>query len=235
MSMLPIDAPDLLPLRNSAEFDQLEAELKSIFLAVFDNMVRSRERALNLYGMPHLGEVELLERAIKSDGLAVMRRDATQLSFLIKAWRARNPRRGFKFLETYLQTVFPNDWSVHQLWHPIDKADEYPDHLDKLGDKEAHFLTSRVLVGIGASAIFPSDLLVVEKALRSTLAARLVLDIILTLDVHTGYRLANGAGGMMVFNATGSFEYSEPPPITMTINNVAAGVVKMNLEGTLET
>jgi hypothetical protein len=127
MDMLrPVDAPDLQPLRNSFEYDQLEEDLKDAFLTVFDQYIRPFERQVNLSGMPHLGDTELIERTLKDYGLAIVRRDATRTAFLLKAARARNPRRGMLFLKQYLQSVWPGVWKVDALWHPVATAANYP-------------------------------------------------------------------------------------------------------------
>ena len=96
--LTPIAPPSLAPLVGSYEENQLESDLKKIFVTVFERMVRERERSLNLYGMAHLGDEELVGRNLQTDGLAVIRRDAERMRFLLKAWRARNPRRGMLFL-----------------------------------------------------------------------------------------------------------------------------------------
>ncbi|WP_186083647.1 phage head spike fiber domain-containing protein [Burkholderia gladioli] len=130
MSVLtPIDPPSLAPLQNSAERDDFEAELKALFISVFESMIRDRERRLNLYGMPHLGDDELIQRALKNAGLSLIRRDTTRQSFLLKAALARNPRRGLIFLRQYLQSAWPNVWTAEPLWHPVALADQYPQFL----------------------------------------------------------------------------------------------------------
>lgn len=134
-ALIPVDAPTLTPLRGSFEYDQLESEMKAVFLAVFESMLRASERRLNLYGMPHLGDSELIERAMKDAGLSIVRRNTTRTSFLLKAARARNPRRGMIFLRQYLQSVWPNVWQVEPLWHPVATAANYPADRTALGTK----------------------------------------------------------------------------------------------------
>jgi hypothetical protein len=146
--LLPIDAPALQPLANSAEYDELETELKAVFTSVFNAMIRDRERQLNFTGMPHLGDAELMERVLKLNGLAIIRRDDTRTAFLLKAALARNPRRGMLFLKQYLQATWPNVWKVEPLWHPIATANEYPDHV-----------TPRTIIDIGTNvqAVYDPD------------------------------------------------------------------------------
>jgi hypothetical protein len=127
-----IDTPDLQPLRNSAEFDAFESEFKALVIKVFNDTLRPLERQVNVSGMPHLGNSELIERTLKGWGLAIVRRDATRTAFLLKAARARNPRRGLIFLRQYLQSVWPGVWKLEPLWHPIATANEYPAHRTPL-------------------------------------------------------------------------------------------------------
>jgi len=197
--LTPIDPPSLAPLIGSYEENQLESDLKKIFVTVFERLVRERERSLNLYGMAHLGDEELVGRNLQTDGLAVIRRDAERMRFLLKAWRARNPQRGMLFLRKYLQTLWPNEWSIDQFWHPIATALEYPAHKTPNGRPETHFLTSRVRVGVTVEADDGTGLVAMQKALRSTMAARLVLELVLNVEMaNTGTKglgLSNGAAG----------------------------------------
>lgn len=206
-NLIPVDPPGLQPLLSSFEERQLESELKKVFVAVFERFVRERERALNLYGMAHLGDDELVARNLYGDGLAVIRRDAARVRFLLKAWRSRNPRRGMLFLKTYLQTVWPNEWSIDQFWHPIATALEYPAHKTTNGDPATHFLTSRIRVGVTVAADDGTGLVMMQKALRSTLAARLVLELVLNVDFanagDTGLALSDGAAGIAPLYAEG--------------------------------
>lgn len=138
-NLIPVDPPDLQPLRESFEFDQLETELKAIFMKVFADTLRPLERRLNLYGIPHRGDIELIERAMKDSGLAILRRNETRAGFLLKAARSRNPRRGMHFLRQYLQSVWPNVWMVEPLWHPIATAANYPVDRTSLTKKDLGF------------------------------------------------------------------------------------------------
>lgn len=143
-----IDSPNLQPLRNSWEFDQLESELKDAFMTVFTDMIRDRERQVNLHGMPHLGDTELIEKTLKDYGLAIVRRDATRTAFLLKAARSRNPRRGMIFLRQYLQSTWPNVWKVEPLWHPVALADQYPTYKTPL---------KTLNLGNGVTAVYNTD------------------------------------------------------------------------------
>ena len=195
--------PSLAPLRASSEFDDIERDLKAVFMAVFEEKIRPRERELNLYGMPHLGEIGLLEQFLKLDGLATVRRDVRQIRFLMRVWRCRNAKRGMRFLRHYLQIIFPNDWSANQLWHPLASIAHYPRNCTVDAELQAHVLTSRVRVGIDVAVASAADVLITGRALRSVLAARLVLEMVQMIKFGSGFGMANAACGIAPLYAVG--------------------------------
>lgn len=167
------DTPDLAPLRASHEADQVEAELKALFMEMLAEFVRPAERVVNTAGTPHLGPFSQVERAVKNEGLALYRRpDESAMRYLFRAWRARNPKRGLHMLRTYLQLLWPNGWTVEQL-HQL-KAADYPEALSTTpsGDK---FMTSRVRVAIESPNLTGEDVAATVPALRSVVPARIVL------------------------------------------------------------
>lgn len=264
--LTPIDAPALLPLADSWEINQLETDLKTVFLTVFESMIRPRERQLNLYGMPHLGETDLIARALKDYGVAAVARDDVQTSFLLMAAKSRNPRRGLIFLRQYLQSVWPNVWLVQPLWHPVATATQYPTGKTPLQNKDlgsgitveyptdgtgtptvynsssgtkvvmvagtdytlsadgiasfpggvpvatpiVYFRTGRIRITLPVASDNGLGLLEIAKAFRSTLAARLMLELQLStvfenVGADGGLALANGASGIMPVSLTGTF------------------------------
>jgi len=124
--LIPVPAPALQPLAQSFEFDLLETELKQSFMAVFESMIRPRERSLNLSGMAHLGDDDLMASALKADGIAMVKRSSTRMQFLMKANRSRNPRRGLLFIKRYLQAIWPNIWQAEPLWLRLNDTANYP-------------------------------------------------------------------------------------------------------------
>lgn len=177
---MTIDAPTLAPLVNSAAYDEIEAELKQVFLDLFSTYLRSTERDLNVVGVAHLGSLDLLEKCIKQDGLAVFSDDTYAVQYLYRAWHVRNPKRGMIFLKTYLQLMWPNGWTVQQMWQ--DKSQPYPTALvarDVLsGDPHStHFLTSRIVVSIDDQNETGINVERISPAVRSVLAARFLLEI----------------------------------------------------------
>jgi hypothetical protein len=210
-NLIPVDKPRLQPLARSFEADPLETELKAIFMAVYENMIRERERNLNLYGMAHLGGDDLMASALKSDGIAMVKRSSTRMQFLMKANRSRNPRRGLLFIKRYLQAIWPNIWLAEPLWQPIAEADAYPLGAVPNGDPETHFLTGRIRITLPVSSDNGLGLTEIARAFRSTLPARLMLEFKLGTQLSTtgndgGLALANGATGLMPFTAIGTLQ-----------------------------
>jgi hypothetical protein len=205
-NLIPVAAPALQPLAASFEADQLESELKAAFMAVFEAMIRERERNLNLYGMAHLGGEDLMASSLKGDGIAMVRRSYVRMQFLMKANRSRNPRRGLLFIKRYLQAIWPNIWVVEPLWQPIATAGLYPQGAEPNGDPNTHFLTGRVRVTLPVSSDNGLGLTEIARAFRSTLPARLMLEFKLgtNFDTYGSLAVANGAVGIMPFTAIGT-------------------------------
>lgn len=171
--------PSLQPLKNSHEFDQLEHDLKQMFMDLFEDHLRAGERDLNVHGAPHLGSFDLVSESVKSDGLSLINNDdEPAMRYLHKAWRGRNPKRGLHFLRSYLQLLFKDSWRLEQLWQS--KALPYP---TKLATKqralsvgiESYFLTSRIRASITDSKSTQLDAII--PAIRAALPARFVLEM----------------------------------------------------------
>lgn len=197
--------PKLYPLDASGEYDDVEAELKRQFITIFEDVLRTQEREINLFGVPHLGSLSLIERHVIRDGLALLRSTDPSMRYLFKSWRARNPKRGMHFLRTYLQLIFPNNWVVSQLWQ--DKAKTYPLGLTPKSGVEVdlektHYLTSRVRVLIDTEADDAQGVLSTIPALRSIVPAKFVLEIFLLKQFASEFGLSNGLalGGFADFS-----------------------------------
>ena len=188
--------PNLGPLQNSWEANEVEAELKQVFLDLFATYLRGDERDLNVYGAAHLGSLDLLARSIKRDGLAVFGDDTNAVRYLYRAWHARNPKRGLTFLRTYLQLLWPDGWRVEQMWQ--DKSQPYPTKLVARGQlganpHDTHYLTSRIAVSIDDDSETGVSIPRVSPALRSVMAARFVLDIEVLKRAEDMISVASGA------------------------------------------
>lgn len=197
------NAPELLPLVNSHEADQLEHELKQIFIDVFDAYIRSDERYVNVLGVPHLGPRELVEQSLAADGLSIYRGAHGPGAYLLRSWRAHNPKRGLHLLKTYLQLLWPNVWTATQMWQ--DKAQPYPTELTE-EDEGNHFLTSRVHVSLPSRTTTGSDVNAISSGLRASVPARVVLDLsIFTDEVFEMGMAAVYETGLVARHYEGSF------------------------------
>lgn len=172
--MFDTDPPELLPLYHSHEADQLEHELKSIFFDLFNTYIRPDERYVNVLGTTHLGPRELVEQSLAADGLSIYRGAQGPGAYLLRAWRAHNPKRGLHLLTAYLQLLWPNVWKATQMWQ--DKAAAYPTALVE-EDGGNHFLTSRVHVTLPSRATAGSDVNAISSGLRASVPARVLLDL----------------------------------------------------------
>ena len=199
------DVPALAPLRASHEATQLEAELKALFMALFEQFVRPAHTGTSMAGMPHIGPMPLVERAVKSEGLGLLRKgDEEAMRYMFRAWRARNPKRGLHLLRLYLQLFWPNNWTMYQMWSEV--GTPYPTQLT-IGDEGNHFLTSRIRVEISGSTTDGSDVSNVAPAMRSVLPARLLLNVAISTNtsVQLGM-LPYFQPGLNVQHFTGEFE-----------------------------
>ncbi|MCK2122106.1 hypothetical protein [Pseudomonas sp. PNPG3] len=197
---------NLTPLVKSAQADEVEAEFKQLFLRLYQQRVAPSVNAINLYGMPMLGETALLERYISSDGLAVLRTTTVdQVRHLFHAWRYNNPQRGTAFLKAYLNALFGPVYTVSQLWCPING--NYPadaiseEEMEDIGANKAnYFLTSRLRVDIETQVV-PERIL---RASLSAVAARFVLELRTAKRLSFNYKVAAPARMVITCRATGS-------------------------------
>lgn len=189
--LTPQDEVDLAPLRASHEANELEAELKALFIEMLNAFIRPGEREVNTSGTPHLGPFSQVERAVKTEGLALYRgADESAMRYLFRAWRARNPKRGLHMLRTYLQVLWPGGWTVEQMYQV--KADPYPENLWAQPAPD-RWRTSRVRVGVESADTTGDDVLAAVPALRSVVPARILLEFVMLTRIDDG-RAALAAG-----------------------------------------
>lgn len=183
--------PEMLPLIGSYEADDLEAELKSLFILMVDTYIRPTERYVNVLGMPQHGPRELIEASLVADGLSIYGGAEVASgagSYLLRAWRAHNPKRGLALIQTYLQLLWPNVWTMHQMWQ--DKEEDYPTALST-EDGGHHYLTSRVNVSLPARVTSGGDLNSIQSGLRAALPARIVMELAIESEENIGIGIAN--------------------------------------------
>lgn len=200
------EPPALLPLVNSAEADAIEAELKELFIYLFETELREDERFINTLGMPHLGTSSQVEQSLAVDGLSIYRGAAAAGgagAYLLRSWRAHNPKRGLALLKTYLQLLWPNVWTATQMWQ--DKAQPYPTALVE-EDGGNHFLTSRVHVTLPSRSTTGGDVSAISAGLRASLPARMLLRLTITTEEEFSMGIAMGYRSGLVAQAyEGSF------------------------------
>lgn len=177
---------DNLPLKplqasfTETSVNDLEAELRNLFIKLYADMVQEKADTIDVFGMPHLGPLSLQQRLITDDGLTLINNgDEDRIRFLFKAWRHLNPRRGLHFLRCYLDVLWPGVNDAQQVWQK--KSEPYPTFLRSVPEMALHseseddfFLTSRVRVDLDIGEALAENVI---AALRSVLAARYVLDI----------------------------------------------------------
>jgi hypothetical protein len=122
--------PRLTPLEGSFAENEVEADLKKLFLDLFGANLAGDSFDANVLGAAHLGSLDLVRKAVNTDGLVLLQGDREEAAtrYLYRAWKSGDVQgRGLHFLRTYLQMLFPNECEVEQLWH--DKESPYPTAL----------------------------------------------------------------------------------------------------------
>lgn len=192
-------------LEHSAAYNDAEQELQDIINRIYDEELRPTADEINVYGAPFLGSIALLERLVTADGLAIPRKHSGQdsIRYLFKAWNYLNPERGFHFLKSYLQALWGESYEVNQMWQK--KSEPYPTYLRTLaeiaGSEPDYFLTSRVIVDLDISEDVPD---VLQKAIRTALAARFVLQLRIFKKISNTMLIGQLLHGYTVHNASGS-------------------------------
>lgn len=140
--------PQLLPLEGSFSRNEIEADLKRLFIDLFRAKLADGTFDANVIGAAHLGSFDLVRKSINADGLTLIQGslEYPATRYLYRAWKSGNTQgRGFHFLRTYLQMSFPGIGEVRQLWQGKNSA--YPSELYE-SEVPNSFLTSRVMITI---------------------------------------------------------------------------------------
>ncbi len=178
--------PRLLPLEKSFAADQVEAELKQLFIDLFAEKLAAAVFDANVLGAAHLGSLDLVRKSVNSDGLALFQGDREEAAtrYLYRAWKSGNVQgRGLHFLRTYLQMLYPNTWSIEQMWQNPSMAytsgmltteELNSTFLDPVYDRLVMVLTSRVKIAIDHDAPLATSFQKMLIALLSILPARIV-------------------------------------------------------------
>lgn len=177
MDFLNAQLPKLEPLKHSFAVDDVENDLRNLFIDLFETMMSERAFDMNVMGAGHLGSLDLIRKLVNVDGLALIDgpREETATRYLYKAWKSRNKNgRGFHFLATYLQLLFPNGYDIEQMAQ--EKSGTYPNQLSPLSRADStKFSTSRIRVAIDSSKTTWENIDKMAPILSSIIPARLIL------------------------------------------------------------
>lgn len=192
------ELPQLTPLENSFAENQLEAELKALFIKVVKETLGETLFDVNVAGAPHLGSFDLVRRRVNYEGLSLLQSEGEEAAtrYLYRAWVARNRQgRGLHFLRTYLQLLFPNLCSVEQMWQEKDKEYPYALHTSLedenfVIDPKTMYLTSRVEIALDLS-VETRSITTLTTIFRAILPARLMpqFRFWLIFNVRIDYRV----------------------------------------------
>lgn len=111
--------PSATPIKGSHEANDIERELKSVFLDLYRELA-PKTFDVSVSGAAHLGSFDLVRRSVNEDGLVLLSgdREESATRYLYRAWKSSGAeKRGLHFLRTYLQLLFPEQTQVNQLWH----------------------------------------------------------------------------------------------------------------------
>lgn len=232
---------DLIPLQRSAEYDDVESELKALFLNLYTTHLDAGMEEANTLGMPHLGPNTSISRGLNNDGLALMNNTPSdKIRLLFKAWRYLNPQRGTKFLAFYLRALFGNVFTIEQLWckkdgtYPADAASETEIYQEGLQLSD-YFLTSRLRVDIETD-IVPERIL---QAARTAVAARFVLELRAARRTLSTFGIGIIGHSVVVCRTAGSALYLQPPvkgeAVTSAVSIAGGSMLTYSNSGNAQT
>lgn len=185
--------PALTPIQKSFARDDIEADLKQVFLDLFETYLATDAFDVNVLGMAHLGTLGLVRKSVNADGLVLFpgEREEAATRYAYRAWKARNMQgRGLFFLKTYLQLLYPGYWDVEQQMQ--DKALLYPTALydrSTHGDDTDKYLTSRLHIRLDvAGNITNVDSIV--PVISAVLPARFVPKLSLIMHAESSVNVA---------------------------------------------
>ena len=168
--------PNLAPLAASFAENDVEDELKQLFLDVFRDALAEDAFDANVLGAAHLGSFDLVKQVINTDGLVLLpgEREEASTRYLYRAWKSGNNQgRGLHFLRTYLQMLFPGIGEAVQLWHR--KGQPYPTALLE-AQADDTYLTSRIRINVSGFPDADSDQRILNCIVQ-VVPARFVIDL----------------------------------------------------------
>jgi hypothetical protein len=204
--------PALTPLKNSFERDAVEADLKKLFLDLWDAHLAMEAFDINVLGMAHLGTLDLVRKSVNADGLVLLPGDREEAAtrYAYRAWKARSMQgRGLFFLKTYLQLLYPGYWDVEQQMQ--DKAQAYPTALydrSTHGNDADKYLTSRLHIRLDvAGNITNVDSIV--PVIAAILPARFVPKLSLIMHTESAVNVAAVFNASMTLRGSGTVTVAE--------------------------
>lgn len=200
--------PQLAPLRYSFTVDDIENDLKKLFIDLFDAYLANDVFDTNVIGMAHLGSLALVRRMVNVDGLVLIggEREEAAARYLYRAWKSRNLQgRGLYFLKTYLQLLFPNSWTVDQQVQVT--ASAYPTALlpaASFGNDSDKYLTSRIKITVSAQSSNSGGISGIAQVIKDIIPARMVPDVTLSESSNTQFRLGSFVTAWAFLNTEGT-------------------------------
>ena len=195
--------PALTPLEKSYAQNAVEADLKRLFIDLYDEHLAEAVFDINVSGARHLGSFDLVRQSVNAEGLVLLQGDREEAAtrYLYRAWATKDLQgRGLHFLRTYLQLLFPNVCRVEQMWQKKDA--EYPyalytvlDEPDVEINPETMWLTSRVQIALDLS-IQTRNITALTNIIKSITPARFIPQFLFwlifdcTLSYSAWYSLA---------------------------------------------
>lgn len=138
----------LAPLEQSHTANELERAMQQVFIKTYIELLGDDLKDLFDYSAPHFAGATVVERFTKQDGLVVLRRPAVSeklMRIIYSTWTSLGSKRGLSFLDFVLRMLWPNQYQIKRLFHPIDLVSQYPARLT-YSDNSETFLTSRIHV-----------------------------------------------------------------------------------------
>lgn len=204
--------PALTPLRNSFERDAVEADLKKLFLDLWDAHLATEAFDINVLGMAHLGSLDLVRKSVNADGLVLLpgEREEAATRYAYRAWKARSMQgRGLFFLKTYLQLLYPGYWDVEQQMQ--DKALPYPTALydrSTHGNDADKYLTSRLHIRLDVSGNI-TNVDSVVPVISAILPARFVPKVSLIMHTESPVNVAAVFNPSITLRGSGTVTVAE--------------------------
>ena len=220
--------PELTPLKNSFAVDDVENDLRNLFIDLFESMMAQTAFDMNVLGVGHLGSMDLIRKLVNVDGLALIDgpREETATRYLYKAWKSRNKNgRGFHFLATYLQLLFPNGYNIDQMAQA--KSGTYPNQLSPLSRADStKFSTSRVRVALDSSKATWENVIKMAPILSSIIPARLIL----YFAMLTTWRRNNYVGSAMLSGGiTVVYPIASQPTEWENVTRIGAAMIEISI------